>query len=429
MPSAMPTNLIRSKPAILGGRPLATPRMRAKWPVFGNPERDALLRVLESGKWWRGGTRVEMAKGVTGRFERAFAKWHGARHGLCVTNGTAALELALRAGGVEPGDEVIVPSLSFVVSATAVPLVGGVAVFADADPETFQTSPESIEALITRKTRAIVVVHYGGYPPDLDRITRIAKKHKLLLVEDCAHAQGTQWRGRGAGTWGDAGTFSFQMSKALPAGEGGIVLSNSDVLAEKLYSYHHLGRLESQGFYDFHRLAWNLRMTEWQGAILSEQLKRVKKQTLAKMRNAYWLSDRLEEIGGLLPLKRDPRITRRGYYFYAMRYDASAFAGMPKAAFVKALQAEGLPAGSGYGRPIQNNPVFEQMRDERGRLRYAKTRTPQADRICAESQVTMGHTALLSRELVEAFAGAVARIKAHAPQIAAQARGKARLAG
>jgi dTDP-4-amino-4,6-dideoxygalactose transaminase len=216
------------------------------------------------------------------------------------------------------------------------------------------------------------------------------------------------------------------MSKSLTAGEGGIVLSNSDVLAEKLYSYHHLGRLESKGFYDFHRLAWNLRMTEWQGAILGEQLKRVKKQTLIKQRNGEFIARELERMGGLLPLKRDPRITRRGYYFFLMRYNAAEFAGLPKLQFIKAMQAEGFGIGHGYGRPIQNNPVFESMRDKRGAPRYAKTRTPSTDRICSEMQVTLGHTTLLKREMAGAFIDAVARIKAHAPMLAATANAAAK---
>ncbi|MCZ7648183.1 MAG: DegT/DnrJ/EryC1/StrS family aminotransferase [Planctomycetota bacterium] len=406
------------KPAILGGSPTAHGIKREAWPPHGVPERKALLEVLESGKWWRGGTRREMAQSVTGRFEREFAKWHGARHGLCVTNGTAALELALRAAGVEAGDEVVVPALSFVATATAVPLIGARAVFADAVAETYQTDPAAIEAAIGPRTRAILVVHYGGYCADLDRITKLARRHKLPLIEDCAHAQGSQWRGRGAGSWGDAGCFSFQMSKALTAGEGGIVLSNSDVLAEKLYSYHHLGRLESQGFYDFHRVAWNMRMTEWQGAILGEQLKRVKKLTLVKQRNAEWLAKQLDLVGGLLPLKRDPRITRRGFYYFLMRYDARDFANLPKARFVEALQAEGLPVGQAYGRPIQKNPVFAEMRDARGRKLYAKTRTPVAERICAQTQIALGHTALLNRPLLQALVDGVARLKAHAGELA-----------
>ncbi|MCW8129777.1 MAG: DegT/DnrJ/EryC1/StrS family aminotransferase [Planctomycetota bacterium] len=421
-----PNLTVQSKPVILGGPPIPGAKARAPWPVHGAPERKALLGVLRSGKWWRGGTRKEMESSVTGAFEKAYARWHGTRHGMCVTNGTAALELALRAGGVEAGDEVIVPSLSFVVSATAAPLVGGVPVFADADPETYQMSADSIEALITRRTRAIVLVHYAGYPADLDRITKLARKHRLLLVEDCAHAQGSQWRGKGVGGWGDAGCFSFQMSKALAAGEGGIVLSNSDVLAEKIYSYHHLGRIESQGFYDFHRLAWNLRMTEWQGAILGEQLKRAKIQTLEKMRNAARLTRRLEEIGGLRALKADARITRRGYYFYVLRYDAHAFAGLPRKDFLAALHAEGLPVGSGYGRAIQHNPVFAEMRGRGGKSVLAGAHTPVADRLCAEEQLTIGHTCLLSRPLVDAFADAVERIKAHAPELAARAREQAK---
>jgi len=407
-----------SKPAILGGTPLVKRSMQPAWPQHGAAERRAVLGVLKSGKWWRGGTREEMRKSLTGGFERDFARWHTARHGLCVTNGTTALEVALRAVGVEPGDEVIVPALSFIVTASAVPFVAARAVFVDADPETYQPDADSIEAAITRRTRAICIVHYGGYPADLDRIGRLARKHKLPLIEDCAHAHGSMWRRRGVGSLGDCGTFSFQMSKSLTAGEGGIVLTNDDELADRCYSLHHLGRLESKGFYDFHLVATNLRLTEWQGAILAAQLRRTKAQTLLKMRNAARLAKGLTEIGGLLPLKPDRRITRRGYYFFLMRYDAGQFAGLPKAKLAAALRAEGLPIGEAYGRVLYQNPLFQNMRDERGRKAYAGLRCEQAERICNKTQISLSHTALLSRPLVDAMVRAVARIKAHAAEIA-----------
>ncbi|MGD0088800.1 MAG: DegT/DnrJ/EryC1/StrS family aminotransferase, partial [Planctomycetota bacterium] len=355
-------------------------------------------------------------------FERDFARWHTARHGLAVTNGTTALELALRAVGVEPGAEVIVPALSFIVTASVVPFVGARAVFVDSDSQTYQPDPDAIEAAITRRTQAVCIVHYGGYPADMDRIGRIARKHKLPLIEDCAHAHGSMWRGHGVGSIGACGTFSFQMSKALTAGEGGMVLTNNDQLAERCYSLHHLGRLESKGFYDFHLLATNLRMTEWQGAILAAQLRRTKSQTLLKMHNAAHLAKGLAEIGGLTALKPDPRITRRGYYYFLMRYEAERFAGLPKGKFVEALRAEGLPVGQAYGQTLYRNPLFQNMLDERGRKLYAGVRCEQAERICNETQVALSHTALLSRPLVDALLQAVARIGAHAEAIARQAK-------
>lgn len=301
------------KLAITGATPVLDRPLHQKWPLFDARDERALLKVFRSGQWWRGGTIESQAASECGRFERAFADYHGARYALTCCNGTIAVELALHAAGVKAGDEVVVPALSFVVSASAVLPLGAVPVFADCDPQTLQPDPDAVEAAITPRTAAIIVVHFGGYPADLDRIVRIARKHGVALIEDCAHAQGSQWRGKGVGTYGEYGTFSFQQSKGLTCGEGGIVLCRTKANWHHAYRYHNLGRYEDKGFYDFYLMSSNFRLTDLQGALLNSQLPKLVQQLPRKMKAAAYLSRQLRRIGGLEPLPDDPRITRRGY--------------------------------------------------------------------------------------------------------------------
>jgi len=188
--------------------------VKTTWPIFSEEEREALLEVLESGKWWRGAYKNPKESKV-GQFESEFCKYLDVKYGVAVTNGTAAIELALKAAGVEAGDEVIVPAVTFIATATAVLAVNAVPIFVDIVPETYQIDPDKIEGAITEKTKAIVPVHYGGYPADMDRIMEIADEHDLVVVEDCAEAHGSEWRGKRVGGIGHLGTFSFQMGKPL----------------------------------------------------------------------------------------------------------------------------------------------------------------------------------------------------------------------
>jgi len=199
--------------AICGGTPVRT-KPFPKWPVFDEREVKALREVVESGQWWgrTPGSRVE-------QFEQAFARYQHARHAIACTNGTIALYLALRAVGVQPGEEVIVPPYTFIASASSVLDVGAVAVFADIDPTTLTLDPQAVEAAITPRTRAIIAVHIAGRPCDMDSLTEIARKHGLALIEDAAQAHGASWKGRRVGAIGDAGGFSFQASKNITAGE------------------------------------------------------------------------------------------------------------------------------------------------------------------------------------------------------------------
>jgi dTDP-4-amino-4,6-dideoxygalactose transaminase len=406
-----------SKLAILGGPKVLPNGTGAKWPIFDKTDENALLKTFRTGKWWRGGTIKEMRESMCGQFERAYADWQGSADALTCCNGTIAIEMALRAAGVKAGDEVIVPALSFVVSASAVLPMGAVAVFADCDPDTYQPDAASIEAAITPRTAAIIIVHFGGYPADMDRITKIARKHNLPLIEDCAHAQGSQWRGKGVGTFGQFGTFSFQQSKAITSGEGGIVVCGNREDWLKLYRYHHLGRREDKGFYDFYEVSSNYRLTDLQGSILLSQLPKLKKQTPQKMAGAKHLGNLLKKIGGIEPLPEDKRITRRGYYFFLMRYNKEEWKGLHREDFLRAVNAEGMGGvgmGRAYGRPIYKYPLFQDLKvpAKYARSQYKKVCCPATERAMEGEVVSLSHQYLLAPKATLAkIAEAVAKVK------------------
>src|SRR5437868_13377415 len=221
-----------SQLALLGGKKTKT-KPFPLWPQFDDAERNALSEVLESRVWWRTpGTK-------TLEFERAFAAFHGARHGVAVTNGTAALEVVMPALNIGPGDAVIVPGFTFVATASAVLFAGALPVMVDVRADTCCIDPDLVEAAITPRTKAIIAVHMGGHPADLDRLSKIARDHNIALVEDSSHAHGSEWRGERIGTFGSAATFSFQSRKLITAGEGGIILINDDSIERLARALHH----------------------------------------------------------------------------------------------------------------------------------------------------------------------------------------------
>jgi len=410
---------IRGGKAALQGDPL-----RGTWPIVTERDVQAVARVTAGGQWGRAArsSRVE-------KFERDFARFHDTRYCLAVANGTVAVETALRALGVEPGQEVIVPAVTFIASASAVLLARAVPVFAYIDPETYQVSAESIEAAVTRRTRGIVVVHYAGYPADMDAIRRVARRHKLFVVEDCAHAHGSQWRGRGVGALGDAGAFSFQQSKALSAGEGGAVVTNRRRVHECAIAYHSIGRaVSAQGTYHHTIVGPNYRMTEFQGALLASQLRRLRSQTNLRMRNSRALIRAIADIPGLVPLKADSRITRRGYYFFVLRYLQDRMKDIPRSAFLKAARAEGLPLGTGYGRPVYAFPAFAEhsfgargcpvnCKHYGGKINYAAVSLPASERAAYQEQLTISHPIFLYKENIPKIAAALHRVYAHLDEL------------
>jgi dTDP-4-amino-4,6-dideoxygalactose transaminase len=340
-----------SKLALLGGEK-SKKKAFPIWPQYDDQERSALMEVLDSRVWWRTpGTK-------TLDFERAFAQYHGAKHGVAVTNGTAAIEVAMAALGVGPGDEVIIPDFTFIATASAVLFVGALPVMVDVTPETQCIDPALVETAITPRTKAIIAVHMGGHPADLDRLSEIARKHKLALVEDSSHAHSTEWKGRRIGTFGSAGTFSFQSSKLMTAGEGGIVITNDDRVERLVRSVQDCGRMPGQWFYSHYIYGSNYRLSEWQGAVLHAQLGRLDEQTKHRHQNASLLDKILGPIEGITPQKLDARCTRNGHYAYIFNIDRRSFAGIETEDFIKALNAEGILTQASYP-PLHELDVFQ----------------------------------------------------------------------
>ncbi len=325
-----------------------------EWPIYDDSERQGLIEVLESKNWWRG------AGDRTAQFEQEFAEFHGAKYGIAVTNGTHAIEICIAALGIKPGDEVIVPDSTFIGSASPILAAGALPVLVDIDPNSYNVDPAKVEAAITPKTKAIIAVHMGGYPADLDKLAEISKKHNIPLIEDCAHAHASEWRGKRVGTFGIAGSFSFQASKTMTAGEGGIIITDDSEFERKARSIQDCGRLPGHHFYEHFDYASNYRMSEWQSAVLSAQLKRLDEQTKKRDVNARTLDDLLSHIEGITPQQdaSDTRVTRNGHYLYLFHYDKSCFNNLPTEKFIEALNAEGIPTQATYP-PLSALNVFK----------------------------------------------------------------------
>ena len=338
------------KLAIQGGSP-AKSKPFPVWPMYDDLERQAVNEVLESRNWWRedGSKTLE--------FEQQFAAFHQAKHGIAVTNGTHAIEVALAAAGIGPGDEVIVPNATFVATASAVLFAGALPVLVDVSADSYCIDPELAEAAINENTKAIIAVHLGGRPADLDQLTALAAKHGIALLEDAAHAHGSEWRGRKVGAFGIGGTFSFQASKTMTAGEGGMIISNDDDFERLARSTHDCGRMPGEWFYSHYIYGSNYRLSEWQGAVLLAQLTRLDEQTARRHQNGRLLDRLLSEMPGISPQTHEPRITRNGHYAYIFHVDTRAFAGITNASFVEALEAEGIPTQAPYP-PLHQLDVF-----------------------------------------------------------------------
>jgi dTDP-4-amino-4,6-dideoxygalactose transaminase len=354
------------KLAVDGGQPVRTVPFPS-WPVWGEREEELLLKVLHSGNWGI------LSGGQVAAFERAFAAFQGAKHALCVTSGTTALEIAMRALGIGPGDEVITTPYTFVATPSVAFLAGARTVFVDIDPETYLIDPTQVEAAITDRTRAIMPVHIGGCPCDMDAVMDIAWRHDLYVIEDACQAWGASWRGTSVGAIGDLGCFSFQASKNINAGEGGAIVTNNSELAERCWSLHNVGRIRDGAWYQHEFLGWNYRMTEWQGAILLAQLERLPEHIERRADNAAYLSSRLSQVEGVTPAKVDHRVTQHAWHIYIATYDPDAFGGKSCAEFIAMMRAEGVPCAPGYV-PLNRTPaILRALAEQEGKVRPWET--------------------------------------------------------
>ena len=332
---------VSANPALLGG-PNSRQDPYPAWPVHDERDVEAVTQVVRSGRW--GGFPYPGPE--TARFAERFAALQGGGHAVPMANGTITMEVALRAANIGWGDEVIVPAYTFQATAAAPMAAGAVPVIVDVDPATYCMDPAKVEAAITTRTRAIIPVHLGAHMADMDAIMAIAERHDLIVIEDCAHAPGSMWKGRGAGTIGHFGSFSLQSSKTLTAGEGGVLLCRTPELAVRAASIIDCGRPKDPEGREFTQGS-NYRMTELQSALANVGLDRLPAQIAEREPMAAYMDDALGAVPGVRVLRRESRQTTRAFYRYVFAVDPDTF-GLEHGAVCDALAAEGIPCWVGY---------------------------------------------------------------------------------
>ncbi|MCY4146211.1 MAG: DegT/DnrJ/EryC1/StrS family aminotransferase [Chloroflexi bacterium] len=386
-----------TKLAIVGGEKTREAAYPA-WPPHDERDIQALAEVLRSGNW--GGFPYPGAQ--TRRFLEAFIALQGGQHAVAMMNGTLTMEVALRAADIGWGDEVIVPAYTFQATAAAPMMAGAVPVLVDIDPHTFCIDPAMIEAAITPRTRAIIPVHVAAQMADMDAINRIAARHDLVVIEDAAHAHGAVWNGRGAGTLGDFGSFSMQSTKILTAGEGGVLLCQSEEQAWRAASIIDCGRPHDPAAELFTQ-GGNYRMTELQAALLNVGLERFPAQFAMREALAASMDEALSELPGIQVLPRDGRHQRRAVYGYTFAIEPDDF-GATNDLAARALTAEGIPCWSGY-EPMHRCELFQPTQSRLPvpsafpeRFDYSRLRLPVAERVSSETGMWLGEAVFRAGE-------------------------------
>ncbi|HEY3417407.1 MAG TPA: DegT/DnrJ/EryC1/StrS family aminotransferase [Armatimonadota bacterium] len=402
--------------AIAGGSKSVTIPTPA-WPIAGDLEVTWMEGVLRSGQWsWQG--VHERA------FCAEFAGFLGAKYCALLANGTVTLQCALQAVGVVPGDEVIVPGLTWVATMQAALDIGANVVLVDIDPETYCIDPQAIERAITPKTKAIIPVHLYGCMCDMDALQDIARRHGLKIVEDVAHQHGSRWRNRAAGAIGDAGSFSFQQSKVLTSGEGGAVTCQDEEVYNTVYALKQVGWAPdgTPGNHYGH----NYRITEMQAVLLRGGLRRLPDHLRIREENAALISEGLVRIGGpLRAARRDPRVTCQSYYAMTLHYDSAQAGGLERGQYLAALSAEGFSLGTPYPAVYHHqllnlydatSPV--PFRDPAVIQNYAELKLPVTERVVNEEGVVLMHMLLLGdRAYINQLLDAVEKVNDNLPEV------------
>jgi len=412
------------KPALLGG-PKAFPGNFPSWPVYDGSEEQALIDVLKTGNWGR------LDGKITSLFEQEYAQMMGMKHSLAVANGTTALYTMLGALGLGPGDEVVMPVYTFVATYNVVVLNYALPILVDTDIDAFQIDPQKMEKAITPATKALMPVHMGGMPADLDRIMAIAQKYKLPVIEDCCQAPGSEWRGKKVGSYGIGGAFSFQSTKNLNSGEGGAITSNDETFIRTCYRFHNQGQgggggasfTPGQGG----TRATNGRITEFQANILRAQIARLQMQDQRRRQNIAYLNKLFSEIPGITPAKPYAGVTNISYHLYMFRYNQAHFSGLTRDQFSRALLAEGIEAWKGYGHlnrepyvtGLVNNRHFLKLYGEKTMKEWLeRNQCPVNDKLTSEEALWFIQPMFLgSTRDMDRIAEAVRKIQKNANQL------------
>ncbi len=356
------------------------------WPIIRFEVIPLLIKAYLSQYWsWWG--RYEI------KFIKKFLDIHNAKYASVTVSGTMALEAALYALGIKSGDEVIVPAYTWISTATCVAKIGAVPVFVDVDPDTYCISPEKIEEAITDKTKCIIPVHLYSSMADMESIIEIAQKYNLKVIEDCAHAHGAIYKNKPAGTIADIGAFSFQQSKLLTSGEGGICITNNYDIAKKIDRFIHIGcSIYSKSHEKDYIMPYNkCNINEFQAAILSNQCDYLLKETIKREQNAVYLENLLKDIEVIKPQKASNGTERRSFYNFAFTVDIGKLK-QPVSVhnLIHDLNEEGLPAQNGYGALVYNYILWNVDKNL-----YIKKDDTGAKKISDEI-ITFPHTLLLA---------------------------------
>jgi L-glutamine:2-deoxy-scyllo-inosose/3-amino-2,3-dideoxy-scyllo-inosose aminotransferase len=415
-----------SKLAILGGEPTRK-EPYPEWPVHDQRDIEAATRVIQSGRW--GGYPYPGPE--TRRFLKMFTELQGGGYPVAAVNGTVTMEVALRAADIGWGDEVIVPALTFQATAAAPMAAGAIPVIADVNSETYTIDPKAVRAAITEKTRAIIPVHLAAQMADMDEIMAIAEEHDLIVVEDCAHAHGAKWRGKGAGTIGHFGSFSLQSSKILTSGEGGVLLCRTPELAAKAAGIINCGRshdpetMEEMG--KNFVMGANYRMSELHCALAAVGLERFPEQVKQRQEMINYMEESLSEVPGVRLLKRDPRHTTRSFYQFIFALEPEVF-GAEHEEVCAALYEEGIPCDTGY--PAMNKyslfqPQFSKLPVPSAfpeYFQFEKMNLPEAKRAAEQEAVVLDEAVFRAGpQGVDDFIAALKKVQANAAELKAAA--------
>jgi dTDP-4-amino-4,6-dideoxygalactose transaminase len=414
-----------AKLAINGGEKAINRSLGKRWPIWDEREEKALMEVLHSGRWWGGGEGSKVWE-----FEDTFAEYHNAKYGVSTNSGTQALINTLKGANVDPGDEVLTPALTFFASATCILFIDAIPVFVDVDPKSFNIDPQAMEAAITDRTKAAIIVHNGGYPADMDAIMEISRKHNLAIIEDCAHAHGSEWRGTRIGAIGQMGAFSLMAGKSVAGGEGGIVLTNHEELRQNMYAWMDMGRWTERSDKSIRLgITSNFRMPELTAAVLLTQMARFDEQIETRERNFTYLAEGLKAIDGIEPFDRDPRVTRWSIYYWNFKFNQAKFDGITRDKFLQAINAEGVPVGVGaHGAPVYKNPLFQSITGGNTwpikyptynkPLDYTKVCCPEAERIYQTEALCISHPVFLGeREDMDLILEAIRKVRANTDEL------------
>jgi dTDP-4-amino-4,6-dideoxygalactose transaminase len=405
----------------LHGGPPVRPQGYPEWPTHDERDVEAVAAAVRGGRW---GGFPEPGP-LAAEFAARFAAYQGAGHGVVMANGTVTMEVALKALGIGWGDEVIVPALTFSATPYAAMAAGALPVFCDVAPDTLTVDPEQVEAAVTPRTRAIMPVHLGHQMADMDRIAEVARRHSLALVEDCAHAHGQRWRDRGAGCFGEFGSFSHQSSKSLTAGEGGSLLTGDEQLARRAHSLIDCGRPKDPDEKE-HTFGANYRLGELHAALLLVALERFPGQQAERAAAGLQFQELAAGLPGVRLLPPDPRISRWSFYRYVLLIEPEAFAGAGNRRVCEALEAEGVGAWEGYP-PMSRYDLFQPglsrlpvAVEHAARLDPAAMSFPVAERAALRQTVYLDENVFRAgRRGVEDAVEALAKVQRHAHELTA----------